>query len=293
MKKATRKFEKNHLKDTLERRKDGAKIKQRNQLKEKKRARRDKDNAVEQLENDGKTGKASKPAEKENGFTDMTVDDFFQGGFEIPKPLPKSGRKKGRADEIIEKSKKRKRGSALEPEDESDSSSDSVEQIAVPSDDESDLGADDDLDVHMGQLDALAKDDPEFYKHLKENDPDLLHFSNFPEVDGLSGSDGEAVPKKSKTKAKKASTSQESAPDEALEGTADDTEVTKATVEKWRMALTEKHSLRAMRQVVLAFRAAAHVNEQDGKQYRYTISSPDGRSTTGPWLIGSLSGADH
>jgi nucleolar complex protein 2 len=105
-----------------------------------------------------------------------------------------------------------------------------------------------------------------------------LNFSSFPEVDGLSGSDGESVPKKAKKKAKKASSSQELEMDEGLEGTADDTEVTKATVEKWRTALTEMHSLRAMRQVVLAFRAAAHVNEQDGKQYRYTISSPDGTS---------------
>ena len=39
--------------------------------------------------------------------------------------------------------------------------------------------------------------------------------------------------------------------------------------------MTEQHSLRAMRQVVLAFRAAAHVNEDDGKEYKYTISSPD------------------
>jgi len=46
-------------------------------------------------------------------------------------------------------------------------------------------------------------------------------------------------------------------------------------VTKWTKAMKEQHSLRAMRQVVLAFRAAAHVNEDDGKEYKYSISSPD------------------
>jgi nucleolar complex protein 2 len=35
-------------------------------------------------------------------------------------------------------------------------------------------------------------------------------------------------------------------------------------------------SLRAMREVVLAFRTAAHLNDDEGKNYKYTISDPDG-----------------
>jgi len=52
--------------------------------------------------------------------------------------------------------------------------------------------------------------------------------------------------------------------------------ITKAMVKKWSTAMVEQHSLRAMREVVLAFRAAAHLNEEDGKAYKYTISNADG-----------------
>ena len=55
-KKATRKFEKNHLKDTLEKRKAGAKIKQRNQVKAKRQARNAKD-----AEFEGKGGEGVRP----------------------------------------------------------------------------------------------------------------------------------------------------------------------------------------------------------------------------------------
>merc|ERR1711939_118855 len=79
-KKATRKFEKNHLKDTLEKRKAGAKIKQRNQVKAKRQARNAKD-----AEFEGKGGEEEskgKAPVKEDPFGKMNVDDFFQGRFE-------------------------------------------------------------------------------------------------------------------------------------------------------------------------------------------------------------------
>ncbi|KAI9872166.1 MAG: Nucleolar Complex 2 protein, partial [Pleopsidium flavum] len=135
--------------------------------------------------------------------------------------------------------------------------------------------AEDDLDTHKGDLDALAEKDPEFYKFLKENDAELLEFAedgDLAEVDQLSAGEEEEPPKpKKRKKSKKAKGEQE----EEVGKEDDETEVTMATVKKWKGAMTEQHSLRAMRQVVLAFRAAAHVNEDDGKEYKYTISSPE------------------
>lgn len=265
-KKSTRKFEKNHLKDTLEKRKEGAKIKQRQQIKNNRQARNAKD--AEFLSGkDGEEGEQPKSAVKEDPFGKMNVDDFFQGGFEIPEKLAKKSKSKAPA----EKLGKRKR--SIPEEEDGDSSEASFEEAPVLSDSEDGDEVDDDVGMSKGAMDALAEKDPEFYKYLKENDPETLDFdenADLAEVDELSGSDTEKQPRKKQKKANKAKTQEES--DEEAE---DVSEVTKAMVTKWTKAMTEQHSLRAMRQVVLAFRAAAHVNEDEGKDYKYTISSPE------------------
>ncbi|KAH8597397.1 Noc2p family-domain-containing protein [Bisporella sp. PMI_857] len=269
-KKSTRKFEKNHLKDTLEKRKAGAKIKQRQQIKEKRQARnaRDAEFSGKAAEEDG----APKKVAKEDPFGKMNVDDFFQGGFEIPeKPVEKMTKSSG-----TEKLGKRKRVEA-EEDDNDDSSEASFEEAPVLSDSENEDGSEDEDETGMSKsaMDALAKKDPEFYRFLKENDPEALDFdenADLAEVDDLSGSDDEG-PKKKKQKKSKKKASEEPEVEEEEEG--DSSEVTTAMVSKWKKAMSEQHSLRAMRQVVLAFRAAAHVNEDEGKEYKYTISSPE------------------
>jgi nucleolar complex protein 2 len=262
-KKSTRKFEKNHLKDTIEKRKAGAKIKQRQQVKAKRQARNAKD--AEFLgEKDGEDEEKTNGSAKEDPFGKVNVDDFFQGGFEIPeKPVKKSEKV------VSEKLGKRKRS---EPEEDDDDSSEvSFEEAPALSGSE-EGSEDEETGMSKGAMDALAEKDPEFYKYLKENDPEALDFdedADLAEVDELSESDNKQ-PKKKQKKSKKAEV--EEASDEEVE---DSAEVTKAMVAKWKKAMSEQHSLRAMRQVVLAFRAAAHVNEDEGKDYKYTISSPD------------------
>ncbi|KAK3044155.1 hypothetical protein LTS18_002031, partial [Coniosporium uncinatum] len=46
-------------------------------------------------------------------------------------------------------------------------------------------------------------------------------------------------------------------------------------VKRWETSLTQRHSLRTLREVILAFRSAVHLNDEDGKEYRYSISNPD------------------
>lgn len=51
--------------------------------------------------------------------------------------------------------------------------------------------------------------------------------------------------------------------------------VTKAMVDTWQSALVEKHSLRALRRLLLAFRAGAHLHDsEDDRSYAYKINSP-------------------
>ncbi|KAJ3511634.1 hypothetical protein NM208_g15408 [Fusarium decemcellulare] len=261
--KATKKFEKKHLKGVLDKRKAGAKIKQRQQIQDKKKARKSKDAEYYEGSKDDKDGEVKKPSAKGKKINDMSVDDFFQGGFEI---IDKKGKKAGKLG-------KRKRDAPEGAAEESDSDDSIGAQPVVSDSEDDDEEADDGIGMSKQTMDELAEKDPEFYKFLKENDPEALDFddnADLAEVDELSGEDDseeEEQPKKKRKKEKPAK----------VEAVAPGNELTRELVASWRKAMAEKHSLRAARQVVLAFRCAAHLNEDDDEesQQRYVINSPE------------------
>ena len=261
-KKSTKKFEKNYLKDTIEKRKESAKIKQRQQIKAKKQAR----NAADKTKASDNEDEPTAPQVKANGavaknnLSKMSVDEFFQGGFDLPEQ--KTSKRVSKEKSVQQKIGKRKRN--IE-EDESEASGQGECSPAS-----SDGDQEDGLGEHKDDLDALAEKDPEFYKYLQENDAELLDFNkdaDLAEVDELSE---EEAPKKKrrKTKGEKETIQEDLDVD-------DGSEVSITMVGKWKAALSEQHSLRAMRQVVLAFRAAAHINSEDDKEHKYSISSPE------------------
>ncbi|KAJ3473391.1 hypothetical protein NLG97_g10329 [Lecanicillium saksenae] len=203
--KATKKFEKTHLKGVLERRKVTAKIKQKQRMKDGAKQRKAKD-----AEFYGKDGKPRPKGPKDRQVNDMSVDDFFKGGFEDIIDDEKAG-------------KKRKRDDPKADAEDDDSDSDAVEAQPVASDSEGGSEDEDDAGMNQAAMDALAEKDPEFYKFLKENDPDALDFddnADLAEVDELSaGEDSEAEeeqPKKKQKKGKKAEEEEED--EEAAEG---------------------------------------------------------------------------
>lgn len=262
--KSTKKFEKNKLGDVLKARKNVAKIKQRKQMDAKKKQRKAADNAkAEDLEEEA--AKKPKKSGKEDNFGDMSMDQFFEGGFDIPKikkTKPKTGKRKRTPVE----------------EDASEGSSDEEMADAAANGDDDDLSASDsesgdDAETHKRDIENLKKNDPEFYKYLENNDKELLDFEDddLAEMDALSASEDEATPRKKQKKAAKA----EAESDEESEA-ATGNEVSKQLIQKWKSAMETKSSLRAMKEVVLAFRSAAHLNDEEGKAYKYSISDPDG-----------------
>ncbi|KAI1818311.1 Noc2p family-domain-containing protein [Poronia punctata] len=271
--KATKKFESKHLKGVLEKRKAGAKIKQQVILKGKKQARKATD--AEFFKSPEDVAKADRAkSSKTKHVNDMSVDDFFSGGFEIvdkPTPAGKPSKKLG----------KRKRDEPQpevsdEGEDDDDLEiSDAEQPVGSDSEEDDDVDLEDDsLGMTKEAMDALAKDDPAFYKFLKENDPETLDFddADLAEVDELSANEEEEEEEKPKKKKKK------SAKADQEDIFTVDNELTQEMVARWKKSLDEHHSLKAARQVVLAFRAAAHVNEDEEdpeKQQAYTISSPE------------------
>ncbi|KAK3168510.1 hypothetical protein OEA41_004958 [Lepraria neglecta] len=261
-KKSTKKFEKNHLKDTIEKRKESAKIKQRQQIKAKKQAR----NAADKTKASDNEDEPTAPQVKTNGaaakndLSKMSIDEFFQGGFDLPEQ--KTSNRASKEKIVQQKIGKRKRN----VEEYESEASGQGEGSPASSDDDQEDG----LGEHKDDLDALAEKDPEFYKYLQENDAELLDFNedaDLAEVDELSE---EEAPKKKrkKTKGEKETIQEDLDVD-------DGSEVSMAMVGKWKAALSEQHSLGAMRQVVLAFRAAAHINSEDDKEHKYSISSPE------------------
>ncbi|KAL8361781.1 hypothetical protein RB601_007550 [Gaeumannomyces tritici] len=294
--KATRKFEKKHLKGVLEKRKTDAKIKQRAQVKAKKQAKKSAD-ASFYKSSDNADGGASKPAAKRRpGATvgEMSVDDFFKGGFEIldGKDAGAGVGKKAKANGKLGKRKRDESDAKRQPsagsgdEDETSDSGSSVQDGFVESDSD-DGSAIDDEDVGMTKeaMDALAEKDPEFYKFLKENDPETLDFDenvDMAEVDALSSGgeeelDQEEQPKKKRKKDKKKKKNADSDESEEEDEFVRKNELTREMVAKWKKSLDETKSLRAARQVVLAFRSAAHLNEdqvEGERAQKYSISSP-------------------
>jgi len=226
--KATKKFEKNKLKDVLKKRKEVSKVKQRKQMTTKRKER----NARDFAPNDGsEETSTAKPNNQENAFSEMTTDEFFSGGFQVPSAKQKTGKRKRPDKPSVDISKS---------EDDSD-----------------------DEEKHKQELAALEKRDPSFHQYLKENDPELLDFedADLAEIDTLSASEDEETPRK---KRKSAQAEEEVSNELSIE-----------VIKKWKAAMEEKKSLRATREVVLAFRAA--VNDDPGKSYKYAISDSDGK----------------
>ncbi|KAL4880940.1 Noc2p family-domain-containing protein [Aspergillus karnatakaensis] len=248
-KKSTKKFEKKHLKDVLERRKAAAKIKQRNHLKDKRKS----DNAKSRAEREDDSEEVAEQGKKQNAFAEMNVDDFFAGGFDIADAA--SDKKKTKKKDVTPKTGKRKRSDAQEEEPATSSGEED------DAEDGSDASEVDDFEMHKGDLEALKEKDPEFYKYLKENDAELLDFGDLAEVDALSEGEEEEEEEPAKKKKKKAAKEEEPA-----------TDLTVATVKKWQKLMEEQHSIRAMRQTVLAFRAAAYLDDPDAQEQKYSIS---------------------
>ncbi|KAJ5396274.1 uncharacterized protein N7487_010577 [Penicillium crustosum] len=245
-KKSTKKFVQNRLPDVLERRKANAKIKQRHQLNDKRKEK----SAARRAEAEAAAAANPEQAKKENAFSEMNVDDFFAGGFDIPEEKGKKASKKDTTPKIG----KRKRSEDKEQVD------------AEASEGESDDDSVDAYDEHKDQLESLKEKDPEFYKYLKENDSELLDFGDqgdLSEVDALSESEEPEDEEPAKKKKKKSKKEEEEPEDETL---------TIEMVKKWQKLMEEQNSIRAMRQAVLAFRAAAYVNDPDAPEQKYTIS---------------------
>jgi len=126
--------------------------------------------------------------------------------------------------------------------------------------------------AHMFELSKLAEKDPEFYRYLQEHDRNLLEFNADVDDDDVEDADNDV-------------------------GEPDATQLptlTKNILRTWQKSLLEvgkpaswfgtvafiyvlqTRSLRALRKLLVAFRSAVFMNEED-RVLAWTIDSPTGR----------------
>jgi nucleolar complex protein 2 len=164
-------------------------------------------------------------------FEDVDVEEYFDKEDKIPE---------------LKEPKKDNKKKAEKKEDEEEESSD---EEAV----------DEELDMEQ-----LAKDDPEFYSYLKDNDKDLLDFKAVNPLDAMSEDEDEDEEEEG------AAATQDAA---AVSGTTarNAIVVDLNLVKKWRDDLrSEAPSVKTLKNVVIAYKAA--INAEKGEAFKYAVT---------------------
>ncbi|KAJ9069767.1 Nucleolar Complex 2 protein [Entomophthora muscae] len=110
---------------------------------------------------------------------------------------------------------------------------------------EEDSSSDEELD-YKKIAEAIQENDPEHYKFLQKNDPDLLKAESSEDEEELEEDLEEDVP----SKAKKA--------ERVVDGV-----LSMAQVTEWEQGIEKNHCSKALRQLVLAFEAGAHIGDEE------------------------------
>ncbi|KAJ7079563.1 Noc2-domain-containing protein [Mycena belliarum] len=227
------------LKKTIDARRKHQQIKRKNLSKKSVKDGKAKQRPAEQEEGEAaEAGPSRLKAAAKGSKKGMTVDDFLDGGF-----MDASDEDEGEEDEDMADGD----DSGSEDEEEEDFGDDASFASLDEHDEEG--------DAHLLELSKLAEKDPEFYKYLQENDKELLDFNP-----NAAGADDDS--------------DEEDAPEAADDpmGEAQIPILTKNILQKWQRLLLEHRSLRALRKLLIAFRAAAHMNE-DGQVLAWSIDN--------------------
>ena len=270
--KATKKFEKKHLKGVLKRRKEFARVKQRVQTRERKKARR----AEQALNSENEQAKDENLKQSANSHSqnlaNMSVDEFFQSSVDVPEQPRATNNTTS-----LKSSAKRKRDGHIYSSQSDSESSEPNSRLKNLLQEDSDNSSDSvgSPTAHKEELEALAEKDPEFYKYLRENDAELLAFGENEELKGLGEGNEDSLD------LDKLDLENSGSNDTRVKSVdKDQNEVTKSMVDRWRKAIEDRRSLKAAKELSLAFRAAVHPDNDGKAHFKYSISNPDGRSVS-------------
>ncbi|GAA6057963.1 hypothetical protein JCM3770_000653 [Rhodotorula araucariae] len=193
--------------------------------------------------------------------------------------------KKDLSEDEFEEVKKRKQEAAEDDSDEEEEMGvddvlgaeglGSADEQGEGDDDGSDLEDDDLSDLsdaegqHMADIAALAQNDPEFYKYLQENDPELLGFA---EQDGAGAPDDDDDDDEEEEEEDMSDEESQEEGKKAKKGKGKEKEkvrkvrddiLTKDMLRSWQKNILETRSPRSLRKLLLAFRSAAQAGNND------------------------------
>ncbi|RPD77091.1 Noc2-domain-containing protein [Lentinus tigrinus ALCF2SS1-7] len=223
--KSTRKFAASgQLKKTIEARRKHRDIKKKA---EKRQAAKGKGRQVVEDEDEGVSGDENEGAKTASGKPRVNSERSRFKGMSVDDFLG-GGFMQGASDDEDEGVKDEDAGSEEEDVDDNESFAD-VDDL------------EDEGEAHLMELSKLAEKDPEFFKYLQENDRELLEFSlNDAAVGDDEDMEGEGSAQEDRTPV-----------------------LTKEILQKWQKALLDHRSLKALRKMLIAFRSAVHMNEED------------------------------
>lgn len=251
VKKATKAFQKKHLKRELERRKKHKDIKKKYNSKPGKgnngrpqQTTRDRDQHSDDNDDSGSNNESGSEI-GEGGFSDSDASDSGAPATAPAGPAQQQ-RKKAAAAATASSKSKVDEGSAS----------------------------------HRAQLDELKETDPEFYKFLQENDEDLLNFDDGEglEDDDEQGSDAEAGDEDAEIDGQNEDDEEEGGQEKGAngeEGEEEDDEgetLTDEILDNWEKTLEKTKSLKLVRKMLQALKSAEQFTEGEGDdsaEYRF------------------------
>ncbi|CAO3677368.1 unnamed protein product [Umbelopsis vinacea] len=248
--------------------------------------------------------KNSEAAAKKAKFDDMSVEDFFQGGFE--NQMESSGESDAEKEDEFSALERVETTAASDSDDDNVDAPDSdieVNGAEEENDDDDELFEEEeedeedstvkskkkgkkatlksDISQHKEELELLKEQDPEFYEYLKKEESGLLDFDVSDEdlEDASEGEDEGMLEDEEQQEASQFSDNEADQEDEPMPSATNASEgevVTKQMIEEWAVAIETRKSVKTLKHLLSAFKCAARMNDEDDENTTYTYKVTSG-----------------